>query len=233
LALGAWPGTALTGPLGAVALAVPERVSLPSRSPNPIRRSLAFTEQCLGQPLNLVLRKSRPVLVDPAVARKLRYETAILVTGPGAWIDENPFPSNSRPVPRFERPTGYDPDAGTIDEKRRGPFAVAVACETTIPKSWLASAADQPRDVRLVAIGNGSVFVGPDLALGQERLLLDSCNWLLGRKTRLAGSVQEWQYPRIDLSEQSQEIWLWGCRLGLPLVFAYLGLVVLLFRRLR
>jgi hypothetical protein len=32
---------------------------------------------------------------------------------------------------------------------------------------------------------------------------------------------------------REEQLWLWGTRLGLPVLFAYLGLVVLLVRRLR
>ena len=35
------------------------------------------------------------------------------------------------------------------------------------------------------------------------------------------------------MSDYEQTLWLWGARLGLPLLFAYLGAVVLLLRRLR
>src|SRR5262249_44019912 len=146
---------------------------------------------------------------------------------------ENPFPSNTRPVPRFERPTGFDPDAGTIDEKRQGAFPVAVAFESRIPADWLTSASQQREKVRVVAIGSGSVFTGRQLAPAQELLLLDSCNWLLGREDRLARPGEVWSYPRVVLEAKEQSLWLWACRLGLPVLFAYLGAVVLLFRRLR
>ena len=237
--VGTWLSTPTTGALPAgVVAALPRRVALPARTANPIRRSLAFTEQCLGSPLKLILRKPRPVLVDADVAGQLTYETAILKTSQPCWTDENPFSSRARLVPRYERPTGYDPDAGTIDEKRRGPFVIAAACETKVPKSWLVSQSDTQEKVRLVAIGSGSVFVGKNLSLAQERLLLDSCNWLLHRDDRLAHAAldlsdPQWQYPRVDLSDKTERIWLWTCRLGLPLLFAYLGLVTLLFRRLR
>jgi hypothetical protein len=135
-------------------------------------------------------------------------------------------------VPRFEPPAADDPDNDTPERKRMGPFVLAQAFETPVPPGWLASAAEKPERVRVVAIGHPA-FVGKELTPGQERLLLDSCNWLLGREDRLAHPTAVWQYPRVELSEKAEAGWMWACRLGLPLLFAYLGLVVLLARRLR
>ena len=38
---------------------------------------------------------------------------------------------------------------------------------------------------------------------------------------------------RGDVSDNEKSLWLWGARLGLPVLFAYLGVVVVLLRRLR
>lgn len=232
--VGSWLGEPAGGPLPVLATATPEPGPLPPKGRiNPIRQSLDFASRCLGEPLNLTLRKPRPVAVDPTIARQLPYETTVLVTAPAAWNDENPFPSTARPVPRFERPTGFDPDAGTIDEKRQGTFPVAVAFAAKVPQDWLTSASQSPETMRIVAIGSGSVFTGRQLPPAPELLLLDSCNWLLGRDDRLARPGEIWSYPRVDLTAREQSLWMWACRLGLPVLFAYLGAVVLLFRRLR
>jgi hypothetical protein len=37
----------------------------------------------------------------------------------------------------------------------------------------------------------------------------------------------------VALAERDRELWHWGTQLGLPLLFAYFGVVVLLVRRLR
>ena len=38
--------------------------------------------------------------------------------------------------------------------------------------------------------------------------------------------------PRVNLSPMGYSLWLWGTRLGLPLLFVYIGLVVLMVRRI-
>jgi hypothetical protein len=42
-----------------------------------------------------------------------------------------------------------------------------------------------------------------------------------------------WQYPRVEMSSENKELWHWGAFLGLPGLFVYIGLVVLMLRRLR
>jgi hypothetical protein len=76
---------------------------------------------------------------------------------------------------------------------------------------------------------------GDGLTPVKERLFLQTANWLLGRDDYLPRADHPWSYPRVDLAPGSrdEQLWLWGTRLGLPVLFAYLGLVVLLVRRLR
>jgi hypothetical protein len=86
----------------------------------------------------------------------------------------------------------------------------------------------------VAVIGQGEVFVGSELSPAKERLFLQTANWLLGRDDYLPRADHPWSYPRVPLPPESSEhrLWLWGA-FGLPLLFAYLGLVVLLIRRLR
>ena len=83
-------------------------------------------------------------------------------------------------------------------------------------------------------------FAGNDVAPAKEKLLLDSCNWLLGRDDLLARENSQgpdkgiWKYPRLTaISDRDLELWHWGTQLGIPALFAYLGVVVLMVRRLR
>jgi hypothetical protein len=62
---------------------------------------------------------------------------------------------------------------------------------------------------------------------------LDTCNWLMGRDDLLTHASPPWQFPRLSLGRNEAMLWQWGARLGLPALFAYLGLVVLMVRRLR
>ena len=48
-----------------------------------------------------------------------------------------------------------------------------------------------------------------------------------------AAESERWHYPRVALSPVEYAGWRWGSFLGLPLLAAYLGLIVLMLRRLR
>jgi hypothetical protein len=85
----------------------------------------------------------------------------------------------------------------------------------------------------VVAIGHGHLFCGKDLSPAKEQMLLNTCNWLLGRNDRLPSTGERWSYPRVQLDPLQRELWHWGTQLGLPLLFAYLGVVVVMVRRLR
>jgi hypothetical protein len=87
--------------------------------------------------------------------------------------------------------------------------------------------------VRLAVIGSGSIFVGPTLSPAREELLLDTCNWLLGRDDLLPKSNVIWNFPRVIMTDKDQTLWRWTGWFVLPGLFAYAGLVVLLLRRLR
>jgi hypothetical protein len=137
-------------------------------------------------------------------------------------------------VPRFEPPKPDDPTKGTLDEERRGPFPIGVAIETKLPADWYADTKNAPpATVRIAAIGNGAIFSGATLSPAREELALDTCNWLLGRDDLLPRADRVWQFPRVKLSDREHTLWHWGAWLGLPILFAYFGLVVLMIRRLR
>ena len=86
---------------------------------------------------------------------------------------------------------------------------------------------------RLVVMGQGGLFTGEELSPATEQLLLHSCNWLLKRDERLPREDGEWSYPRIHQDEQQSFLWKYGPFLGLPAFFLYLGLNVLIVRRVR
>jgi hypothetical protein len=154
-----------------------------------------------------------------------------LLTANG-WNDEQPFAVRGR-RPHYEKPKPDDPDNGTIQAKRRGAFPVGVAIDTPLPASWTSSDGSA-KSVRVAVIGQGEVFVGSELSPAKERLFLQTANWLLGRDDYLPRADHPWSYPRVALPPGSVEyrLWLVGA-IGLPFLFAYLGLVMLLIRRLR
>ena len=121
----------------------------------------------------------------------------------------------------------FDPAKGTLDEHRRGPFPLSVAVETTTPASWYADGGGTPVPVRVEAIGQGGLFVGNELSPAKEELLLDSCNWLLGRDDRLpVKNDPPWAYPRVALDGRGKALWQWGVLGGLPALFL-LGLATM------
>jgi hypothetical protein len=197
--------------------------------PNPLREGLRVTARSVGKEFGLRLRFPRPIYYEPLRGRGPDYDPTFLLTATG-WNDDQPFATRDR-RPRYTPPPSNDPAAGTINARRRGPFPVGVAVEVSVPGWW-----DKKADtVRVAVIGQGDVFVGNQFSPARERLALQTINWLLGRDDYLPSADHPWRYPRIDLPPESADhaLWLWATRLGLPALFAYLGLVVLLMRRLR
>jgi hypothetical protein len=167
-----------------------------------------------------------------------------LLTREECWNEENPFIVKTK-VPRYTPTKDDDPKKGTVDEERLGPFPIGVAAEVPLPSYWRdgdnakdkgydqTKDHDQAAKARVAVIGSGSVFVGPTLAPLKEKMLLDVANWLIGRDDLLAKDAETWQYPRVELTPIEFNLWQWGARLGLPLVFIYLGTVVWMVRRMR
>jgi hypothetical protein len=183
------------------------------------------------QKLELRVRHPRPVFFDPPKDAKLAFEPEFMMTDPAAWNEDQPFATRER-TPRFEPPKPADAARDTPEKKRQGYFPIGVAVETPIPGSWY-SGKEKPATARVAVIGSGGLFVGENLPPVKEELLLDVCNWLIGRDDLLTQDKGRWEYPRVSLSARDHVLWQWGARLGLPLLFAYLGLMVLLVRRLR
>jgi hypothetical protein len=176
-------------------------------------------------------------------AEQLTVDPVFLMTSAQSWNEDQPFPSDGR-IPQFEQPQ-RDQDkrrqlkpAGGLEERRRGPFPIGVAVETALPRDWYGSAPPQHETrVRLAVIGQGGFFTGKELPAAQEKLFVQTINWLLGRDDRLPRDEHLWSYPRVNDTippdSPTESLWLWGARLGLPVLFLYLGFVVVLFRRLR
>ncbi len=178
--------------------------------------------------------------IEPEKRKPLETAPQFLWTTQHCWIDSQPLPTRTRPVPQFEEPKKDDPTKGTLDETRTGPFPVGVAIQATLPEKWYAGSSGKPATARIAVIGHGAVFVDPELPPARQALLVQTCNWLLDRDVR-GGKDREspapvaaiWEYPRLELPPQEKDLWLWVGRLGLPLLFLYLGVIVLLVRRAR
>jgi uncharacterized membrane protein len=164
-------------------------------------------------------------------------------------------------VPRYDPTDKDDPKKGTREEERRGPFPVGVAIENKIPATWIneeygreeaaatvllpvdglmaagltvsARQLDRPQQ-RLIVFGSGNLFAGAKLEPPQEKLLLHSVNWLTGREDRLPRAEEPaWSFPRVAMTDREQILWRLGTAIGLPLVAIYMGLMVMMVRRLR
>lgn len=194
---------------------------------HPIRDSMRLTVRSLGKDraLELRVRNPRPITVDKNVADQLAYDPRIMMTGLDAAAKDQPFLQRG----------DTRPDAMEKKSDIEGPpYPIGVALTTTVPTGWYTEPDAKPAKVRIAAIGHGGLFSGNTLAPAEEKLFFDVCNWLLGRDDLLTKHDKpDWQYPRVNLSESQISLWQWGTRLGLPLLFVYLGMVVLLVRRLR
>jgi hypothetical protein len=184
---------------------------------NPIAESMRLTIAGLDekQDMNLRLRNPRPIEYWGSKPNGQPFDPTFLMTDPAAWREREPFGSDGKP-PR-------------IDQHRSGQVSIGVAVEAPLPENWQAG----ERTVRVAAIGHGGVFIGKQLSPAQEKLLADTCNWLLGRDDLLNRKGEPWQFPRADLSSGAKGLWQWGMLLGLPLVCGFVGIVVLMKRSLR
>jgi hypothetical protein len=167
-------------------------------------------------------------------SQKPDENAVFLVTREESWNENNPFITKNK-APSFTPPKDDDPKKGTVEEPRTGPFPIGIAFETAAPAAWYDADSTKPKPARIAVIGSGGAFVGTDLTPLKEKVLFDVTNWLLGRDDLLARDVETWEYPRVPMKRGSLEfhLWHWGARLGLPLAFVYLGMVVWLVRRMR
>ncbi len=221
---------------GYPALAAPA----PAEKPNPLYEGLRLIARGLGKDrsLEIELRHPRPIYYERPEGVKPSFDAEFLMTSPKSWNEDQPFPTQDR-SPQFEKPKPKDgtkpmeTPADPLDARRRGPFPIGVALETKLPGDWYDGPATKPATARVAAIGQGGFFVGKELKPAQEVLMVNTVNWLLGRDDYLPNAERPWSYPRIELSDKDKELWYLGIQFGLPGLFVYLGIVVLLARRVR
>ena len=151
-----------------------------------------------------------------------------------------------------EKFIGYKDLSGMVTSWDQGVFSTCVTATALLKKKGdkLIPRDDRPL-TRIVVIGHGGLFSGKKLSPATEKFLLNTCNWLLHREDRLPRSASEtsivaetkpdamleaekpWQFPRVAMDNKTKSFWHWGTFIGIPAIFAYLGLVVLMFRRIR
>jgi hypothetical protein len=164
-------------------------------------------------------------------------------------------------IPRYEPTLATDRKWSTRHAERRGPFPVGVAIHSKIPAAWVneryeqgqvaagvlmrldgvlaagltvaAQELNRPTE-RLIVFGSGHLFSGTSLDPAREKLLLHSVNWLTGRDDRLpSAEFPAWSFPRVEMSRREISLWQYGTALGLPLVAVFVGVMVMMVRRLR
>ncbi len=240
----------------------PEEGKPGDAKPNPIVCALTVLNDSVDKPLDIRLRAPRPISITQQQFDAQKFEGAFLWSNPRSWTENYPFdfvirmqpnpftmrPERipvARPRPRYDAPTDESKkDNPLLENEHRGSVSVAVSVEGTLPDSWYN---DKEKDMerkpsRLVVIGHGSLFNKHDLTPATERLLLVICNWLLKREDRLPHKAdpnapiaadRPWQYPRVEMSDGTKQMWRWAAFLGLPGLCAYLGLIVLMVRKVR
>jgi hypothetical protein len=175
---------------------------------------------------------------SPLLARATSYpysfDPEIMRSSADTW--------NQQPISWSPRNPPLAPEAnglrGTLNQKGFGPFTLGVALETELPASWgKSSGAAAVGKTRIVVLGSGGLFLGKKLSADREKLLLDCCNWLVGRDDLLTKDTGEqglWRYPRVTrYDERELTLWHLGTQAGLPLLFGVLGIAVFLVRKLR
>jgi hypothetical protein len=198
---------------------------------NPIRESLRFAGHSVGGDLDLKIPYARPVYYIGKDRDKLTFDPEFMRSDERSWNEDRPFPMGKayRPEPPKE-----SDQVGTMEKKGNGPFPLAVAVNADVPVGWAGSDGKKADKVRVAVIGHGGLFTGTELKPAKEKLLLDTCNWLVGRDDLLGAEGSEWKYPRLsDFSDRKKQLWHWGTQLILPGFFVYLGLVVLMVRHRR
>lgn len=245
-----------------VRFAPPEDFKPGKLKPNPIVLALAVLNASVEQPLQIHLRAPRPVRVTPSQEAAQGFEGSFLWTHPRSWAENYPFDimfrmqpnpftmrpervATPKPRPRFDLPSDDARKAGPEAENEyKGTISIAASVEGRLPESWYT---DKEKDLerkssRLVVIGHGSVFNKPELTPATERLLLVVSNWLLKREDRLphkadpqapVAANRPWEYPRVNMEDGTKQMWRWGAFLGLPGLCVYLGLIVLMVRKVR
>jgi hypothetical protein len=164
-------------------------------------------------------------------------------------------------IPQYNPTPADDPKRNTRAEERRASFPVGVAVEGKVPAAWVNEDYERQQAVaalllphdgtlaagltvaaerlerptqRTVVFGSGHLFSGPELEPAREKLLLHTVNWLTAREDRLPrAEATPWQYPRVEMSDRERTLWRAGTLFGLPMLAAYVGLIAMMFRRMR
>lgn len=212
---------------------------------HPVRESLELAERAVSgkqsdiRGLQLRIRHPRPVYFEDPDGLNARWGEIFLASG-SSWNEDQPFATDKgTPAFRSQSGDGANPvnrDKDSYSERRKGPFSIGVAAEELLPEQWFKEGERRPGPVRTAVVGESWWLVGPSLDPARERLAVDLAQWLVGRDDNLARKPEawnEWRYPRLGMTPREQGLWSRGALLGLPVMAAFAGFAVLLYRRLR
>ena len=201
-------------------------------APNPVAQSMQGMARGLDLALNIRAQHPRVVRYSGADQKS---DPHFVWTAKDCWSETRPFPEPGR----------YEPKPDTMDEEKLltgggaaspgdeqpGPLPIGVAIEKPAdPSSWDSQSAGAT--TRLAVLGKAALITGPQLPPENEKLFINVVNWLLGRDYLLGLETTEWSYPRMAITAQTKALWLWFLRLGIPVLCAFAGAVVLMYRRL-
>jgi hypothetical protein len=156
---------------------------------------------------------------------------------PAEWLDARDLPAGSVTSAAAVGVAGASRVATTFGQEEQI-AAVLPTFDGGLSAALLTVAADKMArpTVRLAVYGHGGLFTGRKLDPANETLLLHTLNWQLHRDDRLphdADDAGKWRYPRAALTDREFFLWRWGTFAGLPLACGFLGLVVLMARKVR
>lgn len=198
--------------------------------PNPISVAMTSLVRARDQALNVQARHPRIVRYT---GDTLPYDPHFAWTDSKSWSETNPFPSmwGGKSVPKYDAPdklkVATAGDSMPEGDEQRGPLPVGVAIER--PSNPRAK--EGSKTTRLGVVGKAALYTGAELAPENEKLFVDLANWLLRRDYLLGLETTEWSYPRMEIGLKASARWLWFLRLGMPLLCAFFGAVVLMYRR--
>ncbi|QEL13580.1 hypothetical protein [Limnoglobus roseus] len=157
---------------------------------------------------------------------------------------KGPFPIGAAiertvPVEWLNPVPGAAHDAALVGDAVGG-WAAFLPMSLADPSDYLSALPKDKRPdlptVRIAVYGHGGLIAGKNLDPAHEKLIVHTLNWQLKRDDRLPKDLpaeEKWQYPRVNLDERQSLYWRLGTAIGLPLVCAYFGVLMLMLRKVR
>jgi hypothetical protein len=119
----------------AIRLDTPARAGKPA---NPLATAFESSGRLVDGKLPIRRSGFRPVYLSERARAESPFVGVLASTAADTWNESRPLPdAEENYYPRFTPTKLGDPEKGTRDEERRGPFDVGVAVEAPVPSDWL------------------------------------------------------------------------------------------------